>query len=554
MSNRLTTTLFSLLFSHQVHLGRFSRQLIEMCQPDQTRQQLELMDKQELVRRVLTLQHYCGQLKKQRNDGKSKFSHLLERNAQRAAKVKQKKNPANSPKKSYRYIAIKVAYLGWDLDGLQANSNLPDSVENLLRAALRQSRLVDESDPVMFTRCGRTDKGVSSFDQVMTLCVHSKCEVGGGGKGVDELLEEFNAARTAYFDKQKSQEAVGATADAAAVAEVVESGQKDAAVVAPRAEVVEFDYANILNRILPDEVRVLAWAPVDSVAFSARFDCTGREYRYYFPRGNMSVRLMRAAAVLFCGEHDFRNFGKINVSNCRQYVRRIDSFEKLPCDDGTEVSSSSSSSGSGGSYDMFYAKIQGSGFVYHQVRSMMAVLFLIGLKKEEAAIIPTLLDVSSVQSKPCFGLARGPPLSLYRCTFNTALRWQLSSDTFAKLLDTMTSYWCQLHTKAQMVKELIKCMRENTETRLVHHQQQQKASPGQLLLENGSVPVCPAELSRVIEARGTCQGIIKYMLEDKQSTSFNRYKPILERPRGKRLQDAIDHFESKRMKRAVDSS
>lgn len=43
-------------------------------------------------------------------------------------------------------------------------------------------------------------------------------------------------------------------------------------------EVVEIDYCGILNRVLPPDVRALAWAPVTE-GFSARFSCSDRTYR-----------------------------------------------------------------------------------------------------------------------------------------------------------------------------------------------------------------------------------------------------------------------------------
>ena len=40
----------------------------------------------------------------------------------------------------------------------------------------------------------------------------------------------------------------------------------------------EMDYCTMLNRVLPPEIRALAWAPVTE-EFSARFSCSDRTYR-----------------------------------------------------------------------------------------------------------------------------------------------------------------------------------------------------------------------------------------------------------------------------------
>ena len=43
-------------------------------------------------------------------------------------------------------------------------------------------------------------------------------------------------------------------------------------------EVTEIDYCGVLNRVLPPDIRALAWAPVTE-DFSARFSCSDRTYR-----------------------------------------------------------------------------------------------------------------------------------------------------------------------------------------------------------------------------------------------------------------------------------
>lgn len=52
----------------------------------------------------------------------------------------------------------------------------------------------------------------------------------------------------------------------------------------------EIPYCKILNRLLPDEIRAVAWRPAPS-DFSSRFDCVQRTYKYYFPRGNLNLEV-----------------------------------------------------------------------------------------------------------------------------------------------------------------------------------------------------------------------------------------------------------------------
>lgn len=50
----------------------------------------------------------------------------------------------------------------------------------------------------------------------------------------------------------------------------------------------ELPYLIILNRTLPQDIRVLGWSNVES-SFSARFDCLARTYKYFFPLGQMDL-------------------------------------------------------------------------------------------------------------------------------------------------------------------------------------------------------------------------------------------------------------------------
>ena len=62
-----------------------------------------------------------------------------------------------------------------------------------------------------------------------------------------------------------------------------------------KEDAVELPYVKMLNRVLPQDIRILDWAPV-AAEFSARFDCRSRTYRYYFPCGALNVPLMSEAA------------------------------------------------------------------------------------------------------------------------------------------------------------------------------------------------------------------------------------------------------------------
>ena len=53
---------------------------------------------------------------------------------------------------------------------------------------------------------------------------------------------------------------------------------------------VELPYVRMLNAVLPSEIRVLSWAPVEA-NFSARFSCIQRTYKYFFPRSSLNIQV-----------------------------------------------------------------------------------------------------------------------------------------------------------------------------------------------------------------------------------------------------------------------
>ena len=63
------------------------------------------------------------------------------------------------------------------------------------------------------------------------------------------------------------------------------------------------------------------------------------------------------------------------------------------------------------------AVIRGSAFLWHQVRCMMTVLFLIGNREEPIEIIDDLLDPNLLSNRPNFDFAEGINLILSECGF-----------------------------------------------------------------------------------------------------------------------------------------
>ena len=314
-----------------------------------------------------------------------------------------------------------------------------------------------------YSKCGRTDRGVSAFGQVIGLRVRSNRPL---SRATTPLRAEGNESSEEYADSVTAQMEL-----AAASFEEIEMGDglpTPTSTMSLEEETLSFHpihdeipYCQVLNRLLPPDVRILAWCPAPPLDFSARFSCKERQYTYFFtqpaftptpgstapshgpsiPCGKtresyLNIPLMQAAAKKFEGLHDFRNFCKIDAS------KQITSFERrifqtdvkeqrvadLPAaytgDLGFQRYENSNYPISGTSDDanthepkLYAFTVHGSAFLWHQVRHMVAILFLIGQGLEPPSLIDDLLDIAKTPRKPQYEMADDAPLVLWDCVF-----------------------------------------------------------------------------------------------------------------------------------------
>ncbi|KAK9943648.1 hypothetical protein M0R45_009249 [Rubus argutus] len=144
-----------------------------------------------------------------------------------------------------RYVALKVMYFGPRFYGFAAEAQMDPTVEvfEIFKALEKTRLLVGDKKESRYSRCGRTDKGVSSVGQVIALYLRSNLK---------EACETFS--------------------------------------------------------------------------------CLSREYYYLFWGENLNLLAMESAGKKFVGEHDFRNFCKMDALNVHNYMRKITSFAISPCD------------------------------------------------------------------------------------------------------------------------------------------------------------------------------------------------------------------------------
>lgn len=380
---------------------------------------------------------------------------------------KQAPKPFDSSKYSTRLIALKFAYLGQKYNGFEHHSNnstpLP-TVEEELWKALVKTRLISPTpknasegrdytrigkntstlwdrdgadvnwDGCEYSKCGRTDRGVSAFGQVIGIRVRSN----------RPLPKSRELAHPVPQDM-----------------ETQDSGVQSSRPTTPEQPEKPFDqlkdelpYIQLLNRVLPPDIRVYAWCPNPPPDFSARFSCKERRYKYFFtnpcfapvpgsqglyeppststdPRqmreGWLDISAMKQGCQHLVGLHDFRNFCKIDASkqltNFQRRIFHADIEEVSSLSLPTFVSHPSLRSPHNDANapqhqpKLYSFTLHGSAFLWHQVRSIVAILFLIGQGLESPSLIPQLLDISANPTRPKYEMASDAPLVLWDCIF-----------------------------------------------------------------------------------------------------------------------------------------
>uniref|UniRef100_A0A7M4DX97 Pseudouridine synthase 3 n=1 Tax=Crocodylus porosus TaxID=8502 RepID=A0A7M4DX97_CROPO len=398
---------------------------------------METMQEEGLLKRVQELEEEVKKLQEKLSEGKE--SNGIKSGPSASGKTKKRQQrPFDFSAYGKRHVALKIAYLGWGYQGFASQENTNNTIEEKLFEALSKTRLVENRQTSNYHRCGRTDKGVSAFGQVISLDLRSNTSEGKKVNGHEDGLEE----RASSF-------------------------------------VDEMRYTHILNRVLPPDIRVLAWAPVEP-SFSARFNCLKRTYRYFFPRADLDVALMNAAAQKYTGTHDFRNLCKMDVAN------GVINFQRT--------------------------------ILTAQVRCMMAILFLIGQRMEDPEIIDELLDVEKNPRKPQYSMAVEFPLVLYDCEFEN-IQWIYDQEVQEFNITHLQQLWANYAVKTHMLYNILQG------------------------LDSVSVPTGTdlGNNDKVLwrEVKPPIHNQVSSFVEGVKART---YKPLLDRPKCEGLESRIHHF------------
>ncbi|KAL9179588.1 hypothetical protein ACHAXT_008878 [Thalassiosira profunda] len=403
--------------------------------------------------------------------------------------------PRSTEKYRTRHVALQFSYDGTDFSGFAENVGKESdaSVERALFAALEKTRLLvaPEDNGMMmvneekkdgegtgkqsartasqYSRCGRTDRGVHAHGQVVALYLKSAFPLSARKMGSSFSMEGGELLTEECLPKNSLD----------GLECLVRLRRKLADGRSPLVQktLTELDYPRMLNNVLPPSIRVLGWCPV-SAQFSARFSCSRRTYRYFFPRRNLDLSLVARGLQYMTGRHDFRNLCKMNCEQVYNFERVVMSGKvvtpqlvyEASMGEGEQPASTfsvrdgSSRDAPPSSRDMCHVEIVGQAFLWHQIRCIMSVLFLVGRGLEPPEIVKELFDIESNPAKPSYEMASETALVLQDCTF---ARLELGR-TVRNLWDvtkTLEQRWEAHAVAAERARDALASVKGETEVR-----------------------------------------------------------------------------------------
>jgi tRNA pseudouridine38/39 synthase len=389
-----------------------------------------------------------------------------------------------------RHIAFHIYYDGSTYSGLAENvgSITDQSIERELFKALTKSNLIENNttrERIQYSRCGRTDRGVSAVGQIVALHVKSAIPLLASydKDGIQPVLSQ-NLPSTNPLQSitvwvpptkkiknrsknitKKSKQSVECTSMVDTLIPDVNNDvqQQQEVEVESRIErtIVEYQYDKILNNLLPVEIRVLGWCPVTD-DFSARFSAMTRTYRYFFTwRPIYNMNRINTALQLLVGHHDYRNFCKMDIEKVYNFQRKIISC-KLIIDNKEFINtikenttSTSTEAAEPSIQSTCYIQIEGQAFLWHQIRCIAhIVLDLIGCGYEEPNIITELFNIEKYGGKPSYPLADELPLVLHDCQY-TNLPLQYTVSNLWNVSSQLEEVWDKLILHAKRIRNCI---------------------------------------------------------------------------------------------------
>lgn len=115
---------------------------------------------------------------------------------------------------------------------------------------------------------------------------------------------------------------------------------------------------------------------------------------------------MSEAIQKFKGKHNFINFCKLDISNTIDFEKNMIEASIHKCESslfGLEKDER---------HEVYYFHFVANSFLWHQIRYMVTILFLIGMGREKPSLVDDMLDITKTPNKPNYPAAPEFPLIL----------------------------------------------------------------------------------------------------------------------------------------------
>jgi len=186
---------------------------------------------------------------------------------------------STAPTNHHRHAALRILYDGELYGGFSENVGSDsaatdgNTVETHIFIALRKLKLIVDRKSANYSRCGRTDKGVSAFGQVVSLNLRSSFP---DDTPLDCLPSDSFSSKTVTVTRPKKPLKKSKAEKKNMDPQTLSTPPVEYEMVTKTIK--EYDYCRMLNAALPPAIRCIAWTPV-TPDFSSRFSCTSRTYR-----------------------------------------------------------------------------------------------------------------------------------------------------------------------------------------------------------------------------------------------------------------------------------
>jgi len=214
--------------------------------------------------------------------------------------------------------------------------------------------------------------------------------------------------------------------------------------------------------------------------------------------------------------------------------------------------------------------LHGSAFLWHQVRCMVSILFLIGQGLESPSLITQLLDVKTNPRRPTYELASDTPLVLWDCIFphesdpfrKDALQWRYVGEGLsngdlkfgpAALMDDLWRVWRERKIDETLAAALMgKVASQGEDVRLLEKGKGRAGSKSQRVFDGGDSPRMQGQYKAVMKRilMGTVEEINeKYAVrkgftdsKELKELGFRRLnkRPGVDLPPAEKVEDGVE--------------